>query len=833
MSGTAQPTLAKCLADAVAAGRLTAAAAADAQQRLAARMQVLGANPSAAAVQVAEEMALAAAVHQRQTALRIIATARVTQQAQGHASGTAMGVAALFARDVTGKAGYSSVEGRARAVLGELHARFADGLDMFRSKNLGLTRDLPGLRQFVAELYGQGTGNAAAAQAAKAWTATTEYALRRFNAAGGNITELDTWRLPQAWNAEAVRGAGRDRFVSLMEAAADRGDLLIRDFATGKPMAPVPRRQLIEQTYARIESEGLVDLVPGQISGSPAVANSRNQARVFQWTSANAWLDFNDRFGNGDAGIFDLLTGHLQGMARDVGMLEVLGPNPHHLARYLIDLARKDGAPAYQANKLAAIWDHVSGAANSPVSQWLASSMAGIRGWLSAAQLGSAVLSSVTDFATLKATAAWNGIPAVDVMRRYAGLLNPANPRDRLTAVRLGLIADGWAQRAAAAQRNQMDAVTGGWGGRAADFVLRVSGMNAHTQAGKWAFGMEFLAHLADRAGRDFAALEPALRQSMTRYGVTAGDWDLIRQHGVWRDPSGVAFIHPEQIVTSAPAGAPQAPGAMGVLDSFSAEQRARVAAASRLMEMVQTEGGFAIVEPGALERAITLGRTRPGTGTGEFLRASMQYKSFPVSMMTRHLARGLLAYQGGDHGRYLAATAIGLTVMGAFAMQMKAVTQGKDPRDMTDWRFWGAAWFQGGGAGIFGDFLFAGLNRADRGFYMAMLGGPTAGLVDDVARLTGGNIQGLAEDKDTNFGAELARFVQRNTPGTSLWYARLALDRMLWDRLQDMADPNAARRWRRMEDRARRDFDQEFWWGPGRAPDRGPSIGAAIGAER
>jgi hypothetical protein len=240
-------------------------------------------------------------------------------------------------------------------------------------------------------------------------------------------------------------------------------------------------------------------------------------------------------------------------------------------------------------------------------------------------------------------------------------------------------------------------------------------------------------------------------------------------------------------------------------------------------------------VEPGALERALLLGRTRPGTLSGEFLRATMQYKTFPISMMTRHLMRGIDAYQGGDVGRYMVATGVSLTVMGAAAMQLKAIANGRDPRDMTSPSFWGAAFFQGGGAGIFGDFLNSGLNRADRGFYMAAIGGPTAGLVDDLAKLTGANISGAVNEpqKDQHFGAELARFAQRYTPGTSLWYSRLALDRMMWDRLHEMADPaHAARRAQRIEDRAMREANQRFWWGPGdRAPDRAPSIGAAIGA--
>jgi hypothetical protein len=226
------------------------------------------------------------------------------------------------------------------------------------------------------------------------------------------------------------------------------------------------------------------------------------------------------------------------------------------------------------------------------------------------------------------------------------------------------------------------------------------------------------------------------------------------------------------------------------------------------------------------------LGQTRPGTLAGEFLRSALQFKSFPVTVMLMHIGRAL--NQEGAHGKaaYLASFAIGTTLMGALAMQMKDLLKGRDPRDMTDWRFWGAAYLQGGGAGILGDFLYAGLNRADQSFYMNALGGALGSFVDDIARIAGLNIQALDDErKERAIGADLARFVRMNTPGTTLWYARLAKDRLLWDRLQWWADPHAARRFRQAERRALREYEQEFWWAPGEAaPRRAPALQTAIG---
>ena len=117
----------------------------------------------------------------------------------------------------------------------------------------------------------------------------------------------------------------------------------------------------------------------------------------------------------------------------------------------------------------------------------------------------------------------------------------------------------------------------------------------------------------------------------------------------------------------------------------------------------------------------------------------------------------------------------------------------------------------------------------------MNMVGGPTGGLVDDLARIAGLNVTALMDgEKERAIGADLSRFLRNNAPGTTLWYSRLAMDRLIWDRLQWWADPDAGRRFRAQERRAMRDTGQEFWWAPGEdAPRRGPDVGAMMEGRR
>ena len=68
-----------------------------------------------------------------------------------------------------------------------------------------------------------------------------------------------------------------------------------------------------------------------------------------------------------------------------------------------------------------------------------------------------------------------------------------------------------------------------------------------------------------------------------------------------------------------------------------------------------------------------------------------------------------------------------------------------------------------------------------------------------------------LATDVAGNPGERLRLTIEQNAPGRSLWYARLGLERLIFDELEAAIDPNASRLFRMIETRARRDYRQRF----------------------
>lgn len=817
-------SIAKCLDDKVKAGLLSRDKAEEALQLIKkyeaeyGRSMNQSAAEAAAAARAAEELTEAARRKKRDLALQTRAVKEAVDQAQNHPKGLYAGIAAVFARDWHNLFGNTSVEARIKTVQRDLYRHLGAMIETYRSRKLGLTQDQAGLANVVRALYGENVEDAAASAAAKAWSATTDYAADRFNAAGGHLAKRSDWRLPQRMEPARVKGQ-RDQWIAYMTEAWQAGRLKVRDFETGGSVSPLRLAEILDQAYERIASNGASDINPG-VAGGTKLANARLEHRVFEWASADAWLDMNRKWGRGDGGIHATLMGHIEGMARDIAMLEKLGPNPDLTARYLIDLARKKGVGGLKVYNLEAIWEHLSGRVNQPVSANLANLAGGTRAWLTSAQLGSATISSVTDFQTLRQTATWNGLPQMRLMQRYVETL-AGSKGSKALAARTGLIAEGAVHAIKASMRHEADAEIGGFtangllgslseayavsGAKAAEVVLRGSALTIHTDAARQAFGHEFLAFLADMADNGFDRLAPALQRSFGAYGITPDMWNAIRQ-GV-ETTEGVAFISPAK------------------LEGIDAR------AGRQLMDMILTEMDYAVPTPGARERSWLFGKSRRGTFVGEFLRSAAQYKSFPVTMLTTSTMRQLQAVRRDGRWLWAIDSAIGVTLLGGLAVQMKQIGLGKDPRDMTDPRFLGAAFMQGGGAGIMGDFFYASLNRSQAGFWMTMTGGPTAKFVDDAIGLTGHNLQGIVADEDTNFGRELARFVRNYTPGSSLWYSRLAIDRLMWNRLQDMLDPRASGAFRRMEQRARKEYGQGYWWRPGVTnPERAPDLGAALG---
>lgn len=732
----------------------------------------------------------------------------------------------LIVSDDGGKAGTSTVEQRYHAVRGQAHAKMAEAIQAFERNVLGSTRNKPLLDDVVRAAFGE-DATPEAKVLAESWMQAAEFLRRRFNGAGGSVAKRENWGLPQSHDSLAVRKAGFESWREEIAPKLDRTQMLNR--AGDRPLTDGEFELLLRDVYETIRTDGANKITPDGRAGGRSKATTRTGQRHLVFRSADDWMAYQRRFGEGDA--FAAMTGHIEGMSRDIAAMEILGPNPQAGMRMLEQNATKWAAEQPDADKqkdrvrsaaklMENTYNHFSGAVNVPVHGLFARGMRFTRNMLTSAQLGGAILSAApTDAFTTAMAKSYAGLQVTRDWDELFQLLDFNNKRASGDAIRAGLIADGATQVMAAQARFLGEANATGWMARFTDGVLRVSGLSPWTQAMKWSFGMEFMGNLAARRGQSLAALragdEPDrfFAETLERYGL-AGAWDEVRTTAPFEPETGAMFLRAEDI--AARTDLPPA--------------RAQFLA-DRVLEMVQSETQFAVPSGTSKSKARLIGNTQAGTVQGELLRSTAMYKSFPVHisylLATRTMERAA-THGTASAAQYFGTMAIGLTLAGGLSVQLKELRAGRDPRPMTDLKFWQAASLQGGGLGIFGDFLFADQNRFGGGL-AETIAGPVVGLGSDVLGITVGNANAALRGDDPRLGRDVSRFLGSYTPGGSLWFADLAYQRALLDQLQAATDPDADEYFQRQIRSRQRDYGNGFWWEPGEfGPHRTPDIAAA-----
>ena len=721
---------------------------------------------------------------------------------------------ALF--DVDSFSRYSSVVQREAAVERAATRKLYNVLATFRRNLIGQTRNKAQLKNMVRETFGEETGDASAREMAIAWKEAADYLRKRFNAAGGQIGQLMDWGLPQMHNMMKVRKATYDEWRDFIVDKLDRQKMI--DEQTGLPMSVGKLELALRDVYETIRTDGFNKLNPGATGQGRSLSKRRTDHRFLIFKDADSWMEYQAKFGNDNA--FDVMFGHIKSMSKDIALLEILGPNPKATVNYLKQMAQKqaagdealENAARKSSKKLDEFYNAVTGKNNAPIDGRVMATMAGLRQVLQSAQLGAAAISALTDMNFQRMARGFIGLPQANTLNSYLKQLMPLGAQERgKLAIRLGLIAEGWSSLASAQMRYVGDISGPEITRRIADFVMRASLLSPFTQAGRWAFGMEFLGTLADNVGKTFDELSPEMRKTFERYNIGSDKWDIMRSTELY-DYEGATFLRAEDIE------------ARTDIDQTLARDLA-----TRLLEMVETETNFAVPSSSLRGRVALTGDTQPGTISGELTRSFAMYKNFGITLLNTHLMRGITQEGAKAKGRYMADLVISTTIMGALALQLKEMAKGRDPRPMDNNSFWLAAFFQGGGIGIFGDFIYSTENRFGGGLEQTVAG-PVVGFFDDLGKLTIGNAMEAIKGDDTNFAREMIKFAARYTPGSSLWYTRLATERLIVDQLQLYADPKARSNMRRMETRYRREFGQQYWWRPGRMqPSRAPDIGNLV----
>lgn len=732
------------------------------------------------------------------------------------------GMSHILDRDGSGRAKFIDLDSRRTSWLARSHANMAAVLrGMRRSSVLGReTRAAKATgRDLVKELFGDDSKNVLAREFADAWRKTSEMLRTAFNKAGGAIPKREDWGMPQQHNSAVIRQAGFDQWRKDIENKLDWNKIISEQ--DNRRFLEKEREKILFEIYETIVTSGFNKVGESSVAGTGrSLARRRADHRFLVFKSADDWLSYQQLYGKGDP--FTIMMDHIDGMARDIAILETLGPNPNSTISFL-QTQMKEAAKeadafnpeARNAAKLQAeqfrlrdIYDDINGSAYVPARENQSRAWASIGELLSAAQLGAAAIMAILgDASTARIAARIAGLPHSKILVNTVKTL-VASGATKEELIRAGLVAENWSAVAYGQARYVGDLMGSHVTQRISNATMNLSLLSPITQAERWAYQQNMMGYFSDIAKTRFADLGTKNKRLLERYGIDEADWDAIRSTPKYKHKRA-SWVRPSDI--------------------FERNE----AAAQKYLDMLQSETDLAVPVAGPRARS-TLKVGRPGTIPGDLFRSIAQYKTFPVVLFQnnlkqfRHLDASNLSRIG-----YAAEFAVYATMMGGLAMQIKEIAKGRDPLPMFDEdgvpnpKFWGAALLASGSLSLFGDFLFADHNRFGGGI-ASTIAGPRIGVISDLLGLTIGNVEQVLSGKKTNFAVETIDFLGQYAPGASTFYFRLGLERLILDQLRVAADPGIEQRFRRRERDRMRQYGNDYWWKAGEMqPRRAPDLEA------
>jgi hypothetical protein len=624
-------------------------------------------------------------------------------------------------------------------------------------------------------------------------------ALQRENKAGAFIRLKEGRVVRASHDPRKMTNVGKDAWVNYMSEGEriNWSKTANGDFANADDAA---KRGFLERSYEAITTGIRLSTDTTEVSkaftGPQNLAKARSESAVFTFKDADTWYEYDQQFGRGS--LREAFVQDLQSSFRSIALLEQFGTNPEAMfkkvQKKLLKKYRSDPKKVKRLKREGSILNfdamiaEVTGEVNIGSHTKLARWLHGYRAIQTMAKLGGAAVSAFSDVAFMASNRMYQGRSLMDAWGDSFGALfrgmNQGEMREFADRLGVGLesqLGDFMSRF------NASDDIPGKTS-KHLNVFFKLNLLQPWTEANKRGVTLMIANDLGREAGKTFDNLAPDLQRLLSIYGIDAVKWNAVRK-GVKKGPDGRDYIVPGEIP----------------------DESVR----ENMFNLLTNEAEFSVPSPGARERAILRQGYRPGTFAGEAIRFVGQFKSFGVLGITKNIgrhaygtgaknkreifARGV----GGNLG--LINTIVGTTVMGYFVMQAKEVMKGREPRPASPEAFLAAA-LQGGGLGIYGDFLFGRATRFGGGTLETAIGPGIAAGFEGLDLMLRYRDQLLTGDEDVR--GDAIRFFKSNMPLANLFYTQQALDYMIWYQLQETINPGYLQR---MEQRIRRDNNQDF----------------------
>jgi GNAT superfamily N-acetyltransferase len=646
-------------------------------------------------------------------------------------------------------------------------------------------------------------------------------ARNRRNRFGAWIRDLQGYATRQTHDMFKIRAVTQAEWVSAVKDSLDLpkmirlglidetdpiGSLksLYNDFASGSHMKPMAAE------------EDIVALGRGS-----NLAKRESVSRTLYFKDGLAAYDYHAKFGVGR--LAESIIIGLDRSASSAAQLKTLGTNPMATLTRLLDEYEEslkttpDRFDKFRSQRGAImnLLAQVDGSVNIPGSVQAAKINSFIRSWTSMAKLGGALISSISDLTGYAAELRYaQNKNMLSGMVDGIGALTRGRAKGEKAEIlsSLGVFYES-VSGAVSARFDNPELVAGKMAATMRTF-FRLNGLTWWTEVLRDGTALSHSHYMAQQGSKNFGDIDPELRRLFTLYNIDEGKWDLLRM-GQMKTADGRAYLTPDALNTVPQEAFENYIRSIGRTVSPASVQNLIDDLGQTMRTMFLDRAHHAVLEPNARNRAFMLRGTKPGTVPGEILRYISQFKSFSVAITQSVLGREVYGRGYDTFGEYLRKGQgdwLGMAYMislygllGYGAMSVKDLIKGREPRNPLNPQTVIASLAQGGGLGLYGDFLFGEYSRFGKSL-VSSIAGPVAGAADTIAEL-----YTRARNGDDLAGTAFKAILD-NTPFNNLFWLRPLLDYTILFNIQESMNPGFLRR---MERRVERQNDQRFLFKP------------------
>jgi hypothetical protein len=673
------------------------------------------------------------------------------------------------------------------------------------------------------------TGNDQAFLAAKHIKATLEKARKLLNKAGANIKDVEDFIANTTHNRQQMLSATGKRLentqlyfklrakLGSFKAANEEMKRLAyvrwRDFImplldrekTFKDVLPKDVEDFMLKSYkAIVTGRHLKDTVEntatiGDFKKIQPISRIKqlDASRVFRFKKGEGWFDYNNKFGTGSLATAIFRT--LERSGKNIAMMRRFGPSSTKTFNITRDdiladpIERDSKGSTGRLNVAQNMWDWASGVSKVPVNQTLADWSLAFRQFVTLVRLPLVVITAFQDVANRAQEFRVHGISFEDSWKKvFQPNLRGLSSKQKLERASLFRVFNTGLMGTFASRMAAFDSPEGMMSNLMAKF-WKYNGMNRWDRTNSQAHALALGSHLGSLKDVEFDNLNPLERRLLLQYDIKKAEWDYYRKNATFVEGTDkTVFIAPDIVRQIGNKGLDDFLDASGIEKTDAAREQALEDLSEKLGMYFIDRTSHAILIPDLRESTLILGSSQPGTVYGEAMRQIALFKTFSVSFARKLWGRPLYGGNLKGNKNVLAVVEIMATstLMGMGILDLKLAGQGKEPREFGS-DFIIASFLQGGGMGIWGDFLFGQYNR----FGQSLTGtfeGPGIGTINDFATFMDKLV------KMDHPGQAAAQFLGRNTPFINIWFLKTALNYLFLYSLAEYLSPGYLARMQR-----------------------------------